>query len=361
MKGPVVAIIMAGGRGERFWPRSRRDRPKQVLNLLGEGVMINVTYNRLTPLVDKRNIFVVTGKDLGGLIKKYIHELPSANIIREPARKNTAPCIGLASIIAQHRTGADPVCIVLPADHYIPEEERFRETLRTAIEAAQEGEWLVTTGIKPKWAETDYGYIKKGEVYKDGAIPVYKVAEFKEKPSQDVAEEYLRDGSYLWNSGIFVWRASSILNAMRQYMPSLFEGLERIKDALGGEEENEVIQRVYDTLERTSIDYGVLEKAEKVLVVEGDFAWDDIGSWLAMERLYEKDEKGNVCIGDCAGLDTRDCILVGEGGLVATIGLEGFIVVRCADVTLVCRKEDVERIRELLLILSQDSSLEKYL
>ncbi len=352
---PLVAVIMAGGRGERFWPLSRRARPKQLLNLDGSRSLIQQAVERVLPLVDPQRVLVVTGREYVASIRAQLPDLPEANILVEPAGRNTAACIGLAAVHLERTPGpwgSDPIMVVLPADHVVRDAEAFRRVMRAAAEAA-ETHALVTIGLWPTRPETGYGYIELGQpVGKALGYDVYQVQRFVEKPDLTLARRYVADGKHLWNSGMFVWRVRAIREALARHMPALHEGLERVARAWGRPDGGAVARSVFDGLESVSIDYGVLERAEGIVVIPADFGWDDAGSWPAFERLFAPDEAGNVVRGARhVGIDTSQCIVVVNGAqpkLVATLGVRDLVIVETEDVTLVCAKERAQDIRALL-------------
>lgn len=351
----LVAVIMAGGRGERFWPLSRRARPKQLLNLDGTKSLIQQAVERVLPLVDPGRVLVVTGREYAASIRGQLPELPERNILVEPAGRNTAACIGLAAVHLQQTPGpwgSDPIMMVLPADHVVRDGEAFRRVMRAAARAAEEHP-LVTIGVWPTRPETGYGYIEldapAGQAL---GYDVYRVRRFVEKPDVALARRYVAGGRHLWNSGMFVWRTSAIRDALARHMPALHQGLERIAAAWHTPQAAEVAQAVFAELESISIDYGVLEKAEHIVVIPADFGWDDAGSWPAFERLFSPDEDGNVVRGARhVGIDTSQCIVVVNGEqpkLVATLGVRDLVIVETEDVTLICAKERAQDIRALL-------------
>ncbi|MEW6046012.1 MAG: mannose-1-phosphate guanylyltransferase [Bacillota bacterium] len=360
----LVAVIMAGGRGERFWPLSRRARPKQLLNLDGTKSLIQQAVERVLPLTEPDRVLVVTGREYAESIRAQLPGLPPDNILVEPAGKNTAACIGLAAVSlekAPERWGDDPLMAVLPADHVVRDAEAFRRVMRAAARAAHEHH-LVTIGVWPTRAETGYGYIELGPPVGNAlGYDVYRVRRFVEKPDVGQARRYVADGQHLWNSGMFVWRRRAIRAAIARHMPALHRGLERIAAAWETPGSAGVAAEVFAGLEPISIDYGVLEKAEGIAVVPADFGWDDAGSWPALERLFSPDEDGNVVQGARhVGIDTSQCIVFlngdkgpGEAGrarpkLVATLGVRDLVIVETEDVTLVCSKERAQDIRALL-------------
>ncbi|MEG6570602.1 mannose-1-phosphate guanylyltransferase [Thermoanaerobacterium thermosaccharolyticum] len=353
----ITGVIMAGGKGERFWPKSRIKMPKQFLKLYGDRTMIQQTVDRLKRLMPIKNIFVVTNIDYAGLISDQIPELPTENILIEPMGKNTAACIGLAAIHTE-RLDRDSIMVVVPSDHVIKDEETYLGVLKTAIEKAKLGDNLVTIGIKPQHPETGYGYINFKKITNEiiNNNPVHKVERFVEKPDYDTAVKYVESGDYLWNSGMFIWKTSTILNAIKEYMPQLYSTLNVIRENFDSDELEKILYEEYSKLESISIDYGIMEKANNVYVVPGDFGWDDVGSWTSIERLYEKDENGNVIKGNVISVDTKKCIITGSDKLIATLGIEDVIIVDTEDALLICSKDKAQNVKEVLKELKEKKS-----
>ncbi|MGF7396678.1 mannose-1-phosphate guanylyltransferase/mannose-6-phosphate isomerase [Thermoanaerobacterium thermosaccharolyticum] len=353
----ITGVIMAGGKGERFWPKSRIKMPKQFLKLYGDKTMIQQTVDRLKRLMPIENIFVVTNIDYAGLISDQIRELPTENILIEPMGKNTAACIGLAALHTE-RLDKDSIMVVVPSDHVIKDEETYLEVLKTAIEKAKSGNNLVTIGIKPQHPETGFGYINFKKITHEilNNNSVHKVERFVEKPDYDTAVKYVESGDYLWNSGMFIWKTSTILNAIKEYMPQLYSALNVIKEHFDSDEIEKILYEEYSKLESISIDYGIMEKAKNVYVVPGDFGWDDVGSWTSIERLYEKDENGNVIKGNVVSVDTKKCIITGSDKLIATLGIEDVIIVDTEDALLICSKDKAQNVKEILKELRERKS-----
>jgi Mannose-1-phosphate guanylyltransferase len=360
----MVPVIMAGGTGERFWPKSRQRLPKQFLNLLGNQSMLELTVKRLEKIAPLTDIHIVTRKEYAALVKKQIPDLPDSNIILEPVGKNTAPCIGLAATVLARRYGTDTVMIVVPSDHMIMNEERYLDIIRAAAEPAQRpGRPMITIGVFPSRPETAYGYIKVGP--NEGKIAenhVFLVDQFVEKPDMKKAAQYIQSGQYLWNSGIFIFRIDSILSNMEEHLPELAGALKRIQQAFDTIHFSEVLTSEYTSLNPISIDYGIMEKADQVLVIPGDFGWDDLGSWTCMERLNPPGDDQNIIRGNVISLDNRGCIV--EAGsyqrLIAILGADNLIVVDTEDATLICpkdRAQDIKRILENLKIRRQEQYL----
>lgn len=273
-----TALIMAGGRGERFWPKSRKNLPKQFLSLTDDGkTMIQLTVERISPMVELEDIYISTNKDYKQLVLEQLPGIPEENILCEPVGRNTAPCIGLGAMHIAKKYD-DAVMMVLPSDHLIKYNKMFLGVLRDGCELAEKGENLVTIGITPDYPETGYGYIKFNPDDSDGHA--YAVERFVEKPSLEVAKEYLETEEYLWNSGMFIWKVSTILADIRKFLPDTYEGLKKIQDAIGTEEQDVVLEKVFPEFESVSIDYGIMEKAENIYILSGTFGWNDVGSWL---------------------------------------------------------------------------------
>lgn len=347
----MFAVIMAGGKGARFWPRSRERMPKHLLDIQGEQAIIRQTVDRIRPLVPPERTLIVTGRAHAAELIRLLPEIPAENIIIEPVGRNTAPCIGLAALHILSRT-PDAVMLVLPSDHAVGDEIAFRRVLSDAGKAASERNSLITIGIRPTSPETGYGYIEQGPLLPDcGDTDISGVRSIREKPARVEAEAFLRRGGFLWNSGMFVWRASTILGAIERFLPDLHKGLLEIRAVLGTEREEEILGEVYEAQKAVSIDYGVMEKAGDVLVVPGDFGWSDLGSWDALWETAPKDEKGNAARGPFIGIDTEDCLVHSPGKLVALVGVRDLVVVETKDALLVCRRgrsQDVRKVVETL-------------
>lgn len=348
------AVIMAGGRGERFWPKSRFSLPKQFLQLLGEKTMLQRTAERLQGIVCPDEIFIITAEDYRYLIARQTPEIPAENIIAEPFGRDTAAAVGLASVIIARKNPCD-VVVVLPADHYIADEQRFAVALNSAVAVAEKGEHLVTLGIVPSRPETGYGYIARGESYNGLAGKNFFLVEsFTEKPDQKRALQFLDSGNYYWNSGIFIWRVDLIRRLIKEHLPVLHEGLAKIDEALGTGQYLETLREVYAGLPKVSIDYGLMEKVSNVVVIPGDFGWDDVGSWTALEEYKDKDGRGNVLEGRGVLLDTYNTLVSASGKVVATLGINDLIIVEEKDSILVCHKERAQEIKKVILALQEN-------
>ena len=341
---------MAGGRGERFWPQSRSSKPKQFISLTPDGeTMIQKTVKRLLPLVSAEDIFIVTNCKYAKYIEQQLTEISKENVIFEPAARNTAPCIALAAAVIQKKYNEDAVMLVLPSDHYIKFDALYLNTLKLAVSKAKQEENLVTIGISPAYPETGYGYINfSSELSSDGA---YKVIRFVEKPALNAAKEYVNSGEYLWNSGMFVWKTSSILNNIRKFLPEVLCRAEQISAAYGTDKFEDTLNRIFPTMPSESIDYGIMEYAENIYTIPGSFGWDDVGSWLFLERLNPTNEMGNIVLGDVITIDTKNSIISGGKKLIAAVGVEDLIVVDTDDALLICSKistQDVKKVTEAL-------------
>ncbi|MCM3261593.1 mannose-1-phosphate guanylyltransferase [Paenibacillus lautus] len=356
----ITCVLMAGGKGERFWPKSRTHLPKQFLNISGNKSMIQQSIERLERLVDISQVFVVTNGLYAELIKAQVPHLPHDNIIIEPVGRNTAPCIGLASIIIEERF-PESTMIVLPSDHIIENEEGFIKILKAGIEVAQDDKSLVTLGIKPSYPETGYGYIEstQDKSYIND-LEVFKVNKFVEKPDMESAEKYLDSGNFYWNSGIFIWKTEVIRDYFKILMPEVHDILETMKSGFRYSNRNEIIQGEFIKMPDQSIDYGIMEKVHDIFVIPCVFGWDDVGSWTALERINDLDEHGNVIKGNILNLDTKRCIIESNGKLIATLGIEDLIIVDTEDVTLICAKDKAQEVKTLLKELRMQK-LEQYL
>ena len=353
-----TALIMAGGQGERFWPRSRKALPKQFLSLTEDKkTMIQLTVERILPLVDMEDIYIATNEAYKSLVMEQLPGLPKENILCEPVGRNTAPCIGLgaACVSAKYE---DALMIVLPSDHVIKYTDIFRSTLEAACEVAEAGENLVTMGITPNYPETGYGYIKffKDQMQGLGNL----VQQFVEKPDLETAKAYLASGEYLWNSGMFVWRVSTILKRMEEFLPNTYTGLMTIKESLGTAEFSEVLREEFYKFESVSIDYGIMEKADHIYTLPGTFGWDDVGSWLAVKRLHEADEHDNLLLGNVIVIDSENCIVEGKERLIAMAGVKDLIVVDEEDALLICHKDNAAQIKDIIKTL-KETNKEQYL
>ncbi len=351
----MFAVIMAGGSGTRFWPLSREKMPKQLLKIGAEDTLIQETVKRVLPLINREDIFVVTNHNLADAINTQLSakfgETWDMNFILEPEARNTAPALGLAALHL-NRIDPDGIMVVFSADHSIRKADEFLRLLRKAGNAAVDN-YLVTLGIKPDRPETGYGYIKAGDPcygseIKDQNAGVCRVEAFVEKPNIETARDYLRQGKYYWNSGIFIWKTSALLHEIEKHAPSLYKGLMEIQKSIGTDTETEVIRQVFKKLESISIDYAVMEKTDRAAVIPADIGWSDVGSWTALDDVSERDASGNVIAGNVIDIDSHDSIIYAEKRLVATIGLKNVVVVDTPDATLVCSKDRAQDVKKVV-------------
>lgn len=350
----IYAVIMAGGVGSRFWPRSKKALPKQLLKIFGDSTMIQATVERIDDLIDRNKIFIITNEIQAPEVKNQLKDIPEENIIVEPFGRNTAAAIGLASIIIKAKD-PEAVTIVLPADHIIKEEEIFRNTLHNAAKFAFEKKALVTIGIHPTRPETGYGYIQIDD--KKIQDNIYKVLTFAEKPNYATAVRFLESGDFLWNSGMFIWRVDTILEEIRTYMPDLYEGLVEIENHLNKKDFHDVLVKTYGQMKKISIDYGIMEKSTKVYLTKGFFTWSDVGSWEEVYQLSEKDSNGNALIGKVYTDKVIDSYIYSPDKFTAVIGVDNLIIINYDDTLLVCRRDraqDVKNIVEYLKMNKMD-------
>jgi mannose-1-phosphate guanylyltransferase len=353
------ALIMAGGVGTRLWPLSRRSRPKQALKLIGERTMFEHAIDRIAPVFQPEEIFVVTGADHVGPLSLQAPELPLDNFIVEPQGRGTAPCIGLGAIHLL-RDDPDAVMVVLTADHFIADVARFRRVLTAAAQVAEEGH-LVTLGIKPASPSTGYGYIKQGEsLGETDSFAVFRAERFTEKPSAETAIHMVESGEYSWNSGMFVWRVDRVLEEFERQMPDFYAQLMEVQATLGTAGYEPTLGRVWPQVAKQTIDYGVMEGARDVAVIPADIGWSDVGSWAIVQGLLPADEEGNTVVGGHVGVDTRDTLVFNRDGkrIVATIGVQDLIIVDTEDALLVCSREQEQAVREMVRKLEREERQE---
>ncbi|MBW7884825.1 MAG: NTP transferase domain-containing protein [Caldilineaceae bacterium] len=346
----MYAVILAGGVGTRLWPRSRESRPKQFTDITGDGLtMIQATAQRLEGLIEGKDLFVVTGEGYAGLAAEQLPQMPASHIVLEPSGRNTAPAIGLACL---HLEQSDPqgVMAILPADHVILDGERFRAALRRANEVAEQG-YLVTLGIEPTFAHTGYGYIKRNEavIVDDDNLPVYSVERFLEKPKRALAEQFLNEGGYYWNGGIFVARVDVMLAELQRQAPDIYDRLAQIRTAMGTPDAQKVLAQVWEEMPSISVDYAVMEGAQKVAMVPMQAGWNDVGSWDALETILEQDAHGNsIAKGEVMLLDSRHNIVYSDKRLVALINVNNLVVVDTGDTLLIGDKNNMQRVKDVV-------------
>ena len=343
----IYGVIMAGGSGTRFWPRSRRNRPKQLLVIAGDRTMIQATVERILPEIPYERIMIITGSAHAEEIRTQLPELPPDMVVVEPLGRNTAPCIALAAYKLQ-KQNPDAIMAVLPADHLIGKPMEFLKALRVGAEAAATQDCLLTFGIRPDRPETGYGYIKLGPTQIEVlGSPVHRVGGFVEKPDRETAEQYLTSGLYLWNSGMFMWNVSAIVKAFQTHLPSLAGSVESILPALNTPEEPDALRELYSGIEAVSVDYGIMEKAANTLCIPVDVEWNDVGSWASLADVWLPDEQGNSATGEVVFLESRDCVVCSPHRLTTLIGMEELVVVDTPDAIMICRKDRVQDVKTL--------------
>lgn len=357
----IYAVIMAGGSGTRFWPKSTRSLPKQFLNLFGDKTMIQETVARLNGFIPPEQVMVVTNDEYVSIVEDQLSGTRKDFIVGEPVARNTAPCVAAAAALL-HKQDPDSVMVVLPADHQIGNPKEYLQILQTAIETANSEKSLVTIGIQPNRAETGYGYIRFDtgtrltKVNKD----VYSVKNFTEKPNREDAEKFLESGDYLWNSGMFVWRTETILEAFKKHLPEVYEHTEKLIESKGEKEDLDAFYRACPSI---SIDYGIMESAEKVHVVPGDFDWNDVGSWTAVHELSEKDSNGNAVGRSPVSIQNSSSNLIhsDSGKLIALVGVDNLALVETENAILVVNLDSAQEVKDVVDDLKKDPEKRKFL
>ncbi len=354
-------VIMAGGRGERFWPQSRLRKPKHLLPIVGETSMLGQTIDRLEGLVPARNIFVITNSEQRDAVLEVCPGLSPENVIGEPVGRDTAPAVGLAALLVKRR---DPqgVFAILPADHVIHDADGFKRVLQAGFDAASAEPVLVTIGIQPAYPATGYGYIHKGEQFNDfDGLPAYRVQRFVEKPDLDTAKGYLDSGEYFWNAGMFIWAVSTVEAAFDKHVPGLSKDFAAMNEALdGGESLEDAMGRFYPKMEKISVDFALMEKADNVVTIPSAFDWDDVGEWPAVARHHEPDANGNILKGEAmVEAGSNNIIVSSKGHLTAVVGADDLIVVHTEDATLVCPKARAQEIKALVKRIGADEALKR--
>lgn len=356
-------VIMAGGKGERFWPQSRLARPKHLLPIVGDSPMLVQTVDRLGSLVPTENVLIITNREQRDAVVQACPRVPAENVIAEPVGRDTAAAVGLAALLVKQR---DPgaTFAILPADHVIHDAKGFQKVLGDAFAAAEKGDHLITIGIAPEGPATGYGYIQRGEeAFEIDGRPVYAVQRFVEKPDLKTAEGYLKDGGYFWNAGMFVWTEKVIRQAIVDLAPDLEKGLVAIEEKLSsGESLDGALESVYPGIEKISVDYAIMEKASGVLTIESDFDWDDVGEWPSVARHQEADASGNVVRGEVLVHQGSGNIAVGEAGhLLTLVGVDDLMVVQTKDATLVCPREKAQEIKDAVKKIAAEKKWQGYL
>jgi mannose-1-phosphate guanylyltransferase len=348
MSNPIYALILAGGSGERFWPLSRRNRPKQLLRLVSERTLLEETIARLDGFVPNERILILTNVEQEKAVRDLLKGFPKQNIIAEPAKRDTAAAVALgAGWVAARDHSA--TMLAFPADHVIADRVAFQETMKTAAAAAEETGALVTIGIKPTWACPGFGYIEQGEAVRlrgENKIAVHHVVRFREKPNVDLAESFLRKGNFRWNAGMFVWSVPTVLSEFNRHAPELADFISQVRSPKDLEK---ILHERFAKLPRISFDYAIMEKADRVLVVEASFDWDDVGSWQAVARYFKNDEHGNAANTALIALESSDNVIFNDSETtVALLGVHNLIVVRTKDAILICHRHQAEKIKNLV-------------
>jgi len=351
MSGPMFGVIMAGGSGTRLWPQSRKQTPKHLLPLVSGKTMLELTFDRIAGVIEPSNILVITLAEQVAAIRECVPKIPAENVIAEPVSRNTAPCIGLAALIVRDRC-PDASMAVMPADHVVSDKRKFEDIVRLAARTLDaRPESLITIGITPKRPATGFGYIKKGqpctEQGQDG-LSCFDVTRFVEKPPLSRAREMIADGGYLWNAGVFFWRADTILGMIERHLPELGSALSDLGKHLSSENAERVLADLYEKITPISIDHGIMQKAKQVLVIEADMGWDDVGSWTSLANIWPTDETG--CASNCEliTVEAKNCVAFSRKRLVAIVGLEDVVVVDSDDAILVCKKDNAEDVRKVV-------------
>lgn len=354
----LYVLILAGGKGTRLYPLSRAQNPKQFLNIINNKSFLRSTVDRIKCLVSNENTYVVTNEEYFEKICNELPEIEKCNIFVEPSNKETATCIGLsaAKLLKQDK---EAIMIVLPSDHYIENEKEFKETLLQAVEIANKKRGLVTIGVQPTRPETGYGYIEMGDRI-NGDIPTFKVERFLEKPNAEVAKDLLSKGNFLWNSGMFVWRADVFLREMEKYLAKMYKRLMTIYQAVGTEEESEIIKEQYNQIDGISVDFGIMQKTRKAFVIKCEFVWDDIGNFAALSRFLSN-FRGNNVLGNTFMEESQNCSVFGKDRLIIGFGIKDLIIVDAGDVILVMDKNKDQEIKHLVNELKECGETEKYI
>ena len=357
----IYFVIMAGGKGERFWPCSRENTPKQLQNIIGRGTLIEQTVLRLVPLATFENILIITNQSYVDQIRHLLPQLPPENIIGEPCGRDTAPCVALAAGIIRRKAGNDhAVMTLMPADHCIQDVAALQQDLSRCCRIAAAEPVLVTIGIPPTHPSPNYGYIECGEKMETG---LFRVRRFLEKPSPEKAMELLASGNFKWNSGMFVWQVGTVLNMIRQFVPDLACMARTISEKWGSNSFESALAAEYENCRKISIDYAIMEKAENIVMLEAGFDWDDIGNWNSLRNHFTMDDMENVAVGKFETLDAHNCIAFSNDPkhLTCAVDTENLVIVHTPDVTLVCHKDSTEKIKLLLNQMRGKKDLKGYL
>jgi|AntRauTorcE11897_2_1112592.scaffolds.fasta_scaffold00013_66 mannose-1-phosphate guanylyltransferase len=360
----VYAVIMAGGSGTRFWPKSTKKLPKQFLKLVGEETMIQNTARRIESMIPQERILVVTNDSYVDIVKEQLPKVPEQNIVGEPVAKNTAPCVAIAAQML-YKKDPEAVMVVLPADHHITNPDAFKKYLKAAVEKAEQGENLVTIGINPDRPETGYGYIHGDNSVTEefNQKEVHPVKAFKEKPDLTTAKDFLASGDYFWNSGMFIWSAKTVLGEFKKHLPEMFGHVSAANESLFDQGHDEAINEFYHACESVSIDYGIMEHASNVYVVPGEFGWNDVGSWTAAYELGDKDANQNVVNAETATFSEakKNYIYTESGKMISVVGIDGVAVVETDDAILVCKLDKAQNVKDIVNQLKEKEEFKKFL
>lgn len=345
MNNDLFAVIMAGGIGSRFWPRSKEAKPKHLIRIFGNNSMIQDTVDRISPIIPKENTFIITNRIQKPRVKAQLKDIPEENIIDEPFRKNTAACIALASLLIKQKN-ENAIIVNLPSDHLINDVTSFQKTILKAVEFAKKSDGLVTIGIKPSRPETGYGYIQIDERYVDNSV--FPVLTYAEKPNLETARRFIIAGDFLWNSGMFIWRADIIFKELKKHMPDLYDEILKLESKIGAVDFDRELVGAYGQLKSISIDYGLMEKSDNVYCIKGYFDWSDVGSWEEVYYLSDKDNDANVKIGDIYTEKTFGSYIFSPKKFTALIGVEQLIVINTNEALLICNRENSQEVKQVV-------------
>lgn len=344
----IYTLIMAGGSGTRFWPQSKTAKPKQYLSIFGGESLLQSTISRFATFAETGKIYVVSSKTQAKVLEEQTPMLPKRNLIYEPVGKNTLPCIGLAAMFAELEN-PDGIMVVSPSDHLIENIDLFRDTVLTAVKIARDKDGIVTIGITPTYPATGYGYVQtNAEITGTDKIRQFKVERFVEKPNEETAAGYITNGGFYWNSGLFVFKVSVFLDAVKQFAPDLYNDLKKIQATIGTHSFDATLDTIYRAVQGISVDYGIMEHAKNIYLVEGNFVWNDLGSWESVYQVAGKNNDGNALSGDVMALNTANSYIHTDNGLVAVIGLDDVIVVQDGNTTLVCKRDRAEDVKKIV-------------
>ncbi len=349
----TFAVIMAGGKGERFWPLSTSKTPKQMLSLVGGKPLITVAVERLTGLIPSERILIVTSASLVDATREAVPALPAENVVGEPVGRDTAAAVALASALVQNRA-EDGVFCILTADHIIRDIDIFHDTIRSSFEIAAKNDVLITMGITPTFASTGFGYVEAGEAFpSEGDVEFRRATRFVEKPEIETAKQYIAAGNYCWNAGMFVWSVAAIQKALSKHTPALRAMIDALAPHIGTGEFLPTLAAEYDKLERISIDYAVMEPSDNIIMACATFYWDDVGSWVSLENHFDKDANDNVVIGNCEALDATGNIVVSDERVTALIGVKDLVVVQAGNATLICSRDKAQDVKKMVKLLGE--------